>query len=141
EVETQGCELYTLINLPFDLSISGNYTYTKTEDKVKKEELLRRPKHQWSIVFNWTILKKADLNIVYNYVGRRNDISFDSFYNPTIYRMDSYSTVDLKLSFWVTPNIQVYGRVENMMDMDYQQVNGYAMPGLAFYAGIQGQIL
>lgn len=141
EVETQGCELYAVVNLPYDISVSGNYTYTDTKDKVKKEELLRRPNHQWSIILNWTIMKKADLNIVYNYVGKRNDISFDSFFNSTIYRMDSYSTVDLKLSYWVHPNIQVYGRIENMINEDYQQVNGYAMPGIAFYGGVQGQLL
>lgn len=143
EVETQGCELYALINLPFDLSISGNYTYTKTEDKVKGEELLRRPKHQWSAILNWTILKKADLNIVYNYVGRRYDIDhYDSVNDVNILaKMDSYSTVDLKLSYWVTPNIQVYGRIENMINEDYQQLNGYAMPGVAFYGGVQGQFL
>ena len=138
KIETQGCELYALINLPFDLSISGNYTYTKAEVKKTGDELLRRPKHQWSAILNWTILKKADLNIVYNYVGKRYDYVV---YPNNIAKMDSYSTVDLKLSYWVTPNIQVYGRIENMINEDYQQVNGYAMPGIAFYGGVQGRFL
>lgn len=135
KVETQGCELYAVVNLPFDISVSGNYTYTDTENKVTGKDLARRPKHQGSIIFNCTVMKKADLNIVYNCVGKR----YDDADSKT--KMDSYSTVDLKLSYWVHPNIQVYGRIENMINEDYQQVNGYAMPGIAFYGGVQGQLL
>jgi len=135
KVETKGYELYALVNLPFDLSISGNYTYTEAENKVTGKELARRPKHQGSITVNWTIMKKADLSIVYNYIGKRYDDT------ALTTEMDAYSTVDLKLAYWVNPNIQVYARVENAADEDYQQVNGYAMPERSYYAGIQGQLM
>jgi len=135
EVETKGYELYALINLPFDLSISGSYTFTEAENRATERELARRPKHQGSIIFNWTIMKKADLNIVYNYVGKRYDSDWDSK------KMESYSTVDLKLAYWVNPNIQIYTRIENAADEDYQQVNGFATPERSYYAGIQGQLI
>jgi vitamin B12 transporter len=135
EVETKGYELYAVINLPYDINISGSYTYTEAENSVTGKELARRPKHQGSIIFNWTIMKKADLNIVYNYVGKRYDSDWDSE------KMDSYSTVDLKLSYWINPNIQVYARMENAVDEDYQQVNGYAMPERSYYAGMQGHLM
>lgn len=135
EVESKGYELYALINLPFDLSISGNYTFTEAENTATERELARRPKHQGSITFSWTIMKRADLNIDYNYVGKRYDSDWDSE------KMNSYSTVDLKLSYWITPDIQIYGRIENAANEDYQQVNGYAMPERSYYAGIQGHLM
>ncbi len=135
EVETRGYELYAAVNLPFNLSISGNYTYTEAENTVTEREMARRPKHQGSINLNWIIMKRADLNIVYNYVGKRYDSDWDNE------KMDSYSTVDLKLAYWINSNIQLYARVENAADEDYQQVNGYAMPERSYYAGIQGQLM
>jgi vitamin B12 transporter len=54
--------------------------------------------------------------------------------------LKSYSTVDVKLLYWINHYIQIYGRVENAGNKKYQQANGYAMPQRAFYAGVEGNL-
>ncbi|MCL2154451.1 MAG: TonB-dependent receptor [Leptospirales bacterium] len=133
EIESSGYESFIDFKLPLNLTLSGSYTYTKTKDKETGDELLRRPKHQAAAVLNWSFYEGANLNIAYNYVGKRYDIG------PV--ELDSYSTIDVKLLYWINQYIQIYGRIENAGNKKYQQINGYAMPQRAFYAGVEGNLL
>jgi len=51
--------------------------------------------------------------------------------------MDDYVRVDLSLEYrwrgWLTPYLQV----ENLLDEDYEEVNGFTTPGLSVYAGLR----
>ncbi len=136
EYETSGYEGYMTFRLPMNLDVTGTYTYTDTENKATGADLLRRPKHKGSATLNWAFIEGANFNLVYNYVGSRYDYTT----YPATAKLDDYSTVDIKLSYWMNENIQVYGRVENAGDKKYQEINGYAMPERAFYAGVEGII-
>ncbi len=122
---------------PLDnLKISYVHTYQVTEDKETKEELVRRPHNQSSLVINVFPLEKLNLNLIMLYVGKRAD----NYYNSITYATDektlgSYFKVDLAASYDLLDNLQIFGRVENMADKKYQESYGYAMPGRSFYGG------
>ena len=37
----------------------------------------------------------------------------------------------------MTPGLEVFGRVENLLDQKYYEIYGYATPGIAGYAGVK----
>ena len=51
--------------------------------------------------------------------------------------LDDYELVDINASFIVGRGLQVYGRVENLMDEDYEEVPTYNTAGTAAYAGMR----
>jgi vitamin B12 transporter len=45
--------------------------------------------------------------------------------------------VDLAASVRLLPQLTAYGRVENLLDADYEDVFGFNTPGLGAYAGLR----
>ncbi|MFA4983941.1 MAG: TonB-dependent receptor [Candidatus Omnitrophota bacterium] len=126
---TKGLELGTKF-MPLDnLTLSANFTYTKTEDKETGKELLRHPERQFNFDVNWVFLPKANLNFGANYVGSRKDTGYITDKAYTVFR--------LAASYDITKDLQVFGRIENLFDKKYQEVYGYETLGRSFYAGIK----
>lgn len=134
---TKGFEFGTKFLSFENLTIGAGFTYTDTEDKDTGIELLRRPKRQANLSVDWKFIEKANFNLGVTYVGSRKDAVFDASSNKVIITDKPYTTVRLALSYDITKNFQVFGRVENMFDKKYQDVHGYAMPERAFYGGIK----
>lgn len=138
-VMTKGIEAGAKLNLMKNLGVLFSYTYTETEDKETGLELLRRPKNQGSVNINWRFLEnRGNLNLIAIYVGKREDT------NTTVYPsvrtgLDSYTRVDLACSYEFSKNIELFGRIENLFNKDYEEVYGYATPGISAYGGIKAE--
>jgi vitamin B12 transporter len=52
-------------------------------------------------------------------------------------RLESFTTVNISAVYNIISNIQLYGRVENLFDTEYEEVLGYNTPGLSGYAGVK----
>ena len=61
--------------------------------------------------------------------------SFDNASNAR--RLDGYVLADVRASFPIGRNLEVYGRVENVFDERYQTIFQYGQPGRAAYAGVR----
>lgn len=144
KVETSGVEGSFKLSLPASFMLVLNYTYTKTEDLVKKKELLRRPKHQLSANVDWAFLEDANLNVNINYVGKQKDYWYnysEGMFGTTKYvTNDDYTVIDLKLSYKLYDSLTAYGKVLNITNEKYQSVAGYRAPGVNFYAGLEGTL-
>ena len=140
EAEMQGFEGGVTIKLVDTIRISGSYTYLKKADDLdKNERLIRRPKHQVNLNFNWLIFGRLDLNTEFLYAGERDDYSFDpATYATTRVTMDDYIIVNAGASYTFIRAVQFFARCENIGNVNYQNVLGYAMPGRAFYGGVKG---
>ncbi len=51
--------------------------------------------------------------------------------------LDDYWLVRLAGSYELTPGVEAFGRIENLLDQNYQEVLGYETAGLAAYAGLR----
>jgi len=51
--------------------------------------------------------------------------------------LDSYVLMNLKASFRVTDALQVYVRLANLLDEDYEESISYATPGRSMFAGLR----
>lgn len=131
QAETKGWELETVIELLKNLELGANYTYTQSKDKSTGNELVRRPENKVNITTNYLAFDKLNLNLGLNYVGDRwND-------EDNTEKMDSYNTVDIATSYDITKQFQIFGRIENLFDEEYEEVKGYGTPGISYYGGIK----
>lgn len=131
---TNGLEADLSIKPIENLEVEANYTRTETEDKETGLELLRRPKEEISLNANWHPWAKANLNLGITYIGKRKDIKYAGWTAERI-TMEDYTTVDLSCLYKITDKFQVFGRIENLLDEEYQEVYGFAAPGRSLYAG------
>ena len=135
---TQGLEVTVQVNPMNDLMFSAAYTYTQTKDKETGEALLRRPKHKLTADVNYRFFGKGNLNLGLIYVGNRNDLTFHpvTYVQQTVTLKD-YMVVNLAASYDVTKNLQLFGRIDNLLDREYEEVYGYGTPGIGAYGGVK----
>jgi vitamin B12 transporter len=61
--------------------------------------------------------------------------SFDDAANTVV--VDSYTVVDLRAGFAFRDNLEVYGRLENAFDEEYETIARYGTPGRAMFVGVR----
>jgi len=136
-----GIELASNWQIGSGFSINGNYTYTDaTEpDGTQRVREIRRARHIGSINLNYTDSKaRTNLNLNINYNGDQTDLFFPPFPQPSqIVELDNYVLVDLAGSWRVTNNLDLFARINNLLDEDYEDVFGFATPGITAFAGIR----
>ncbi|MFW5862526.1 MAG: TonB-dependent receptor plug domain-containing protein, partial [Spirochaetota bacterium] len=139
KIVTKGIECALLLSPIGTFTINAAYTYLSTaEDRETEERLYRRPRHQGSLHANWKFLPGGNLNLGINYMGKRDDAWYDESISDTRdVEMNEYYTIDISASYWLLESVQVFGRVENMLDEDYQFPIGYNTPGRSYYAGLK----
>ncbi len=101
-------------------------------------QAVRRPKHVGS--FNLSYAPEAaplSATLTVRYNGRQKDTAFNSSYQQLLVDMKAFTLVNLAATWNVTPALQVYGRVENLFDADYQEVFTFQAPGRAAYGGVR----
>ena len=78
-------------------------------------------------------------SVAYN--GEQLDNDFRNFFvNGFVAErteLDSYTLVNANASYNVTEDLEVYVRLENLFDEDYEPLLGYAAPGRTAYAGVR----
>ena len=96
---------------------------------------MRRPEKQVGLNINWELSEGANINLGITYVGSRKDVDYTSYPYERI-DLEEYTKVDLSLG-WDLGDYQIFGRIENLLDEEYQEVYGFASEGLSFYAGVK----
>jgi len=115
---------------PLDGSFQGTVPLTT--------QAVRRPKNIASLNVNWApkaLPVTATLTVRYN--GRQRDYAFNPSYQRLLVDMRAYTLVNFNLTYNVTEKVQLYGRVENLLDRKYQEVFTFATPGRAAYGGVR----
>lgn len=119
-----------------DLSMSFAYTWTEATDPDGSPEV-RRPEHIASLVLNYLLpSRRGNVNLNIQYNGSMQDFDFSTF--PATRRtLDSYTLVNLAGAYNVTKTVQLFGRIENLLDEDYEEVFSAQSPGIGFFAGVR----
>ena len=111
------------------LSISGAYTYADSRNDRTNTREVRVPRHSGSVRATVTPVDRLTLSGSVNFV----DDLRDGFPQRSI----SYAVVGAQAEWQATPAASIYLRGENLLDRQYQQIDGYGTSGLAVYAGIR----
>lgn len=111
-----------------NLSLRANATYNDTEDS-SGEQRRRRPRLLVNIGFDY---HWQEQDVVLSANLRRSSGQSDRAID-----LDDYQVLDLRLAWAASDNIELYGRLENASDEQYQELSGYNTAGAAAYAGVK----
>ncbi|HSJ95983.1 MAG TPA: TonB-dependent receptor, partial [Myxococcota bacterium] len=132
---SQGIEVEAGAELVRGLTLLGAYSLADNENRAAGSPdfgnpLPRRPRHALSLAAEWDLggpALGADLRWVSH--------SFDD--PAATVRMPAYATLDLTARWPVSERVELFGRVENLWDEDYETAAGYASPGRGAFVGVR----
>lgn len=134
KTEAQGVELVGRVDVTERLNVSANYTWTDAKSAsgaTDGKRLTRRPEHMANLAadYDWAFGLKTGLAV--RYVGE----TFNNDANTVV--VGEYTLVDIRASYPINDNLEVYGRIENAFDEDYQTVLNYGAPGQGVFGGVR----
>lgn len=106
--------------------IEASHTYTATRDGSTDDQLLRRPRNKAGLALVFEPDQDSRLRVDYRYVGERLDYG-----GP----LSPYAVVNLAASQRITDG-EIFLRLENLFDREYEEVAGYGTPGRSLYGGV-----
>lgn len=151
----RGVEAYANARLG-DIRVDAAYTWLKAPQVIDalanpapdddswqapvpiRTQAARRPKNVASLNLSYApeaLPLTATLTVRHN--GRQRDYAFNAYWDRLLVDMKAYTLVNLGATFDVSPALQIFGRVENLLDENYQEVFGYAASGRAAYGGVR----
>ena len=128
---SKGIELSGALHPVEFLSIFSNYTYTLSRDDKTDKDLFKRPRHKCSAGINANILNKADVALSWDYTGKRYDYGY--------VKLDPYTTLNSVVNFNTTENTSVFVRVDNILNKEYEETEGYDAGGINARCGLRGR--
>jgi len=139
KAETNGVEVFATANFIDGLLVKANYTYLNARDKSENtpnynQKLFRRPENKAGIYVSYTWNNVTNINIDVMYVGKRDDLDFATF--PPRIVMPDYFLINLAAHYDVFSFLRLQGRIENLLDKQYEEIYGYGTAGFSVYGGI-----
>ena len=128
QVESKGVELFAGYVLTDWLSVNGNYTYIDAEDG-DGNELTRLPEHSGNVSLSVDPDGPFSGAVLVRYNGDEANT------NGTT--LDGWTRVDLTGRYALNESVELYGRVENLFDEEYETVYRYGQPGRAVFGGVR----
>ncbi len=136
----RGVELEVSARLLDNLDAHLSYTYarSKENDGAGYTRELRRARHIASLNLSHRFLRERallDLTVLYN--GRQYDNDFTQGFSPVRTALDDYTLINLGGSFRINDSVELMGRIDNLLDEDYEEVFGFNAPGIGAYGGVR----
>lgn len=117
------------------LDLSTSYSYVKSEDP-DGAPLRRRPEHELGLsatarTFGGRGTVTADLRHV------RGIYDTPGYTSTEVLELPSFTTLDLAATYDLNDQVELYGKITNVADVDYQEAWGYAAPSRAVALGLR----
>jgi vitamin B12 transporter len=130
KARTQGVEAFIQFKPAKDLMITFNYTYTDTQDMSTGHRLLRRPLHSYNFDVTKTFMQDK-AHVTLSVMGASQRDEYGGAY------ADAYVTVNLAGSYKINQNVEIFARIENLLNEQYQDVDTYNTADASAYAGVK----
>ncbi len=134
DAEIKGAELELL----FDTGIVSHTVVAEYKDHedTQGQQLARRAKQNYKWVSNVSF-GDLDMNLSYIYTGKRSDLP--SAPGTTTNYLAPYSLWTIAGAYWLTEELAVRGRVENLLDEEYETAGGYKPAERSYYVSLDYQ--
>lgn len=123
------------------LSVSLSATFldsTEPDSSGRSVTEIRRPERLAALNLNYAPSDRVNLNLNVAYNGSHDDTYFPPFPRPAErVELPAYTLVTLAASFGINDRLELTGRIDNLLDEDYEDVLGFATPGAAVYVGFR----
>ena len=136
KTRARGVELSGEVTPLEGLTVSGNYTWTDAENASgvnAGKRLVRRPEHMWNLsaAYEWPV--GVSTAAALRHVGK----TFNNDANTVA--LKAYTVVDVRASWPVTERVEIFGRIENLLDEDYETILNYGTAGRGAFAGVRAR--
>jgi vitamin B12 transporter len=134
----QGLELEGYYRPSDAVRLTVNYAWLDADEpdtgggQVREQ---RRPKHSGSVAVDGTS-GRFSYGAAVAYTGEHIDTNFDVIPSVKV-ALDPYWLASMRVAYAITPALELFGRVANAFDDDYQDVVGYRTEGRSVYAGVR----
>ena len=136
EAETSGLEFYLSGDITNEFNLRSSYTYTDTEDLNTEESLLRRPRNKARLEGTYSLNDQTTLTAAVIMVGSKFDNDFSTF-PASRSKIAGYSIVNLYARYKINSDYELFARIENLFDKEYEDVLGYGTLGTNAIAGLK----
>lgn len=132
---TEGTETFVSAQITERFGIRADYTFTRAVNAATGLQLLRRPKEKWSATATWLPLDELTLSATVLRVSNWLDVTRDGSASGIV--APGYTLVNLRGDYALNDQVKVFGRIDNLLDIRYQNPTGFLAPGLAVFGGIR----
>ncbi|MBN2408798.1 MAG: TonB-dependent receptor [Candidatus Aminicenantes bacterium] len=136
EAETKGIEVEIDLFPSDGLNISLAYTRLDARDMTHDRRLLRRPGNMLSARFALFLLNRWTAAFSFDHSGRRTDLNY-SVWPALSVTLPAYSLLSGAISYEAGRNMQLFIRLDNVLNARYMQVYGYGSPGFSIQSGVR----
>ena len=138
--DARGVELTTDAALAAGLRLTAGYTFLRTRVTaggadtsgtallVPGQPLIRRPEHVGFVSVATPPARRVSAGVTARYTGTRADVDYTTLRRvtlPAYSRVDAVLDCDLLRATAARPGVTVSGRVENLFDRAYQEINNF----------------
>ncbi len=132
----EGIEAFVQVAPTQSLSVEANYSYIDATNRDTGLVLLRRPRHSVNLSADWTAFAKLKLGASLRLASDSADSDFQTFSRTSL---DGYELASVRASYPVSEQIEVFGRVENLFDTQYETVSGFGTYGRNAHIGVRAR--
>lgn len=137
--QSKGVELFLEAHFNHQGLFKINYTHTEAKDRDRQTYLLRRPKDKLSASLNYTLMEKINLNFSFLYTGQRQDMDYSTWPEREV-SLPAYWLINGVASYDFSPHFQLFLRLDNIFNEQYEMIKGYGTPGFSALAGLKLEI-
>jgi vitamin B12 transporter len=135
--DIQGVEVAAKFRPLPGLELGGAYTWTDAQDPTGNQPV-RRARHIGSVFATYTFLdERARIHVNARFNGPQRDTVFLSDFSTTTVDLHGFVLLNVAASFKVHENVEIYGRIENILTQKYQEVFSFGTPGIAAFGGLR----
>jgi vitamin B12 transporter len=124
----KGVETELLLSPRADIDVSVAYAFIDATNQFTGLPLLRQPRHAATLTATWRATPKLTVGSTVRYNGEEVDGG-----GP----IDEFTRVDLRAAYAFTDAVEVFARVENATDTEYQDILGYGEPEISAFGGVR----
>ncbi len=139
----RGIEVAAQAKITDDLSANATYSYVRATQpeqtpspKIRLE--VRRPRHIAS--FNATYRFDEDrgrVNLGVQYNGPTEDLEFNGNTPRDRVTLKGFALVNMAVSYRLNDYVELFGRIENLLNQDYEEVYSFSTPGIGGFGGLR----
>ena len=135
QATTEGTESFVAASLTDRFRMRADYTFTRAVDADTGMQLLRRPKEKWSVTATWNPLTPLNLSATVLHVSSFIDVSRDGTVSGL--QAPGYTIVNLTSDYAINDQLKIFGRIDNLFNVHYQNPTGFLAPGLGVFGGVR----
>jgi vitamin B12 transporter len=134
KARTRGAELSAKTTLPGAIEVRASFTYLEAINQTTNVRLLRRPRQSGSLDAWHDFGGGISAGAGTTFAAHRRDVNARTFAQID---QEDYTVTRIYAAWQVTGRLALKARLENVLDEQYEQVNGYPALGFGAFGGAE----